>query len=171
MPSTSPSSSVFTRLCGCLPWCLKLSCTFPSSYRRSFSEMAHKFPLEQVPKQQPATFSSVSSSSSSSVFFSSSSPPHWCHQLLIIATVAQVRRSFFRFLFHIVSSSSCLSFAVATVAQTQEKVTLSFQFAFLNKSFCELTELVLRVAGAHSPRWRRSFSWEVVSPTWRRTFL
>ena len=53
---------------------------------------------------------------------------------------------------------------VTTVAQIQEKVIISFQFAFLNKSFSALAELVLRVAGAHSPNWRRSFSWEVVSP-------
>jgi len=47
---------------------------------------------------------------------------------------------------------------VATVAQTQEKVTISFLFAFLNKSFAELAELVLRIAGAHSPSLRISFS-------------
>ena len=52
---------------------------------------------------------------------------------------------------------------VATVAQAQEKVTISFQLAFLNKSFSELAELVLRVAGAHSPSWRRSFPWEQVA--------
>ncbi len=54
------------------------------------------FPWEQGPKQQPATFSSASSSSSSSSFlFSSSSPPHWCHQLLILATVAQASQLLF----------------------------------------------------------------------------
>ena len=45
---------------------------------------------------------------------------------------------------------------VATVAQIQEKVIISFQLAFLNKSFSALAELVLRVVGAHSPSWRRS---------------